>query len=230
MRNTYNYYFGKDENGNYPATKAGSCLIVGLKGAGKTNVVNSIIANTVKEKSAFDVKMHYVDCSSVNHRSIANLRIPHFAGVIGYDVQHIKELLMSMRTEVMRRLDVCGRNGYRSYMEEATCGSHYEVLIMEDFLYYATTSGDTSFVDTIQYILDASEKTGVYLILTSYPLPTGWEWLTEKMPVLANTVYGNERFYSDTFVARYGNSIGLSTPLYDEHALKCYVECYTQRK
>ena len=84
--------------------------------------------------------------------------------------------------------------------------------------------------ETIQYILDASEKTGVYLILTSYPLPTGWEWLTEKMPVLVNTVYGNERFYSDTFVARYGNSIGLSTPLYDEHTLKCYVECYTQRK
>lgn len=230
MRNTYNYYFGKDEDGNYPATKAGSCLIVGLTGAGKTNVVNCIIANTVKEKSAFDVKMHYADCRGVNNKSIANLRIPHFADVIGNDVQHIKELLMSMQTEVMRRLDACGRNGYRNYMEEAACGSYYEVLIMENFISYAETSGDTSFIDTIQYILDASDKTGVYLILTSQPLPTDWEWLTEKVPVLVNTMYGNERFYADTFVARDGNSIGLNTSRYDERTLKYYVECYTKRK
>lgn len=230
MRNTYNYYFGKDENGNYPATKAGSCLIVGITGTGKTNVVNCIIANTVKEKSAFDVKMHYIDCSGINNGSIVNLRIPHFADVIGNDVPRIKELLMNVRTEVMRRLDVCGRNGYKNYMEEATCGSYYEVLMMENFYSYATTSGDDSFVDTVQYILDASDKTGVYLILTSQPLSSDWEWLTKKVPVLVNTVYRDKRLSSDTFVARYGNVIGLNTPLYDERTLRYYVECYTQRK
>jgi len=229
MRNTYNYYFGKDENGNYLATKAGSCLIVGLAEAGKTNLVNGIIANTVKEKSAFDVKMHYVDCRGVNDRSIAGMSIPHFADVVSNNVYQIEEMLLNLRTEVMRRLDVCGRNGYRNYVEEATCGSYYEVLIMEDFLDYAVTYGGEEFMDTVRHILDASHKTGVYLILTSHPLPPNWEWLMEKTPILVNTVYGDGKFYADTFVARDGNSIGLNTPRYDERTLKYFVDCYTKR-